>query len=248
MNGVKPCRKGKTAFFLTLMIIAIVAFFAHDLAYSAETSDKGRPLGPVEATAALDRLSGVQAGISYLTARTVQTKTSPVLEGIVRTEGSIWLKRPSFLRWEIERPERLVIVADAEAMTIYRPKAREAIRRLLANDMSARYTMEFFSSGMTLSMEELSKRFGVTVYSQGATTVVELRPKSRFAGKFLKEAVIAYGTDGIPVWFEVENANGAITRTEFGSVAVNTEIPPETFKLQLPGDVVVRQLGEEEVR
>lgn len=236
------------ASFLTALLISTAIFFAPSQALGIEKGLMGQALSPAEAQIALERLSGVQAGISSMTASTVQMKTSPLLEGVVRTEGRIWIKRPAFLKWDIERPERLVIVADAEAMTVYRPKAREATRRLLANDISARYTMEFFSSGMTLSMEELSKRFSVSVYSLASSTVVELRPKSRVAGKFLKKAVIAYGPDGIPVWFEVENANGSITRTELGSVALNTEIPPSTFKLQLPGDVVVRQLGEEEVR
>ncbi|MEK6758846.1 MAG: outer membrane lipoprotein carrier protein LolA [Deltaproteobacteria bacterium] len=230
------------------ILISVATLFAPVYALGIEKGRRGQPLGLSEAGAALKRLSGLQAGISSMTARTVQTKTSPLLEGVVRTDGRIWIKRPAFLKWEIDRPERLVIVADAESMTVYRPKAREATRRLLANDMSARYTMEFFSSGMTLSMEELSKRFSVSVYSQAASTVVELRPKSRLAGRFLKKAVIAYSPDGIPEWFEVENANGAITRTELGSVDVNTEIPQAAFKLQLPGDVVVRQLGEEEVR
>ncbi len=248
MHSIKTCRKGSNPFFLMLLFISISTLFAPGFVLAVEKGRMGQPLGPTEAGAALERLSGIQAGISTMTAGTVQVKTSPLLEGVVRTQGRIWIKRPAFLRWEIDRPERLVIVADAQALTVYRPKAREATIRLLANDMSARYTMEFFSSGMTLSMEELSKRFSVSVYSQASSTVVELRPKSRLAGKFLKKAVIAYGPEGIPEWFEVENANGAITRTELGSVDVNSEIPQATFKLQLPSDVVVRQLGEEEVR
>lgn len=248
MHSRKTCRKGSISFFLMALMISVATLFAPVYALGIEKGLMGQPLGPVEAGAALERLSGVQAGITSMTALTVQTKTSPLLEGVVRTEGRIWIKRPAFLKWEIDRPERLVIVADAEALTVYRPKAREATRRLLASDMSARYTMEFFSSGMTLSMAELSKRFSVSVYSQASSTVVELRPKSRVAGKFLKKAVIAYGPDGIPEWFEVENANGAITRTELGSVDIRSEIPQAAFKLQLPNDVVVRQLGEDEVR
>lgn len=240
--------RGGISFFLIALLISVATLFAPSYALGIEKGRIGKPLGPAEAAAALERLSGIQAGISSMSGLTVQTKTSPLLEGVVRTEGRILTARPAFLRWEIDRPERLVIVADAESMTVYRPKAREATRRLLANDMSARYAMDFFSSGMTLSMEGLSKRFTVTVYSQASSTVVELRPKSRLAGRFLKKAVIAYGTDGIPMWFEVENANGGLTRTELDSVALNPEIPLSAFKLDLPGDVVVRQLGEEEVR
>lgn len=240
--------RGGSAFFRAVFFLFFALLFAPITAYCAETSRFGHPLRASDAAAALDRLSGIQASISSMSGRTVQTKTSPLLEGIVRTEGRIWTARPAFLRWEIDRPERLVIVADAESMTVYRPKAKEATRRLLANDMSARYAMDFFSSGMTLSMEGLSKRFNVTVYSDAASTVVELHPRSRVAGRFLKKAVIAYGKDGIPEWFEVENANGALTRTELDAVDINPEMPPSTFKLVLPGDVVVRQLGEEEVR
>ncbi len=240
--------RGGSTVFLTVFFFFLALFFAPLTACRAEADRFGPPLEAADAAMALERLSGIQAGITSMTGRTIQKKTSPLLEGVVRTEGRIWTARPSFLRWEIEKPERLVIVADADAMTVYRPKAREATRRLLANDMSARYVMDFFSSGMKLSMEGLSKRFSVAVYSQAASTVVELRPKSRIAGRFLKKAVIAYGKDGIPIWFEVENANGALTLTELSEVAVNRDLQPAIFKLELPAGVVVRELAQEEVR
>lgn len=248
MHGAIRDYRGGTAVFLTAFFMFLAAIFVPVTAHCAEAVPIGPPLGAAEAVVALERLSSIQAGITSMTASTVQSKTSPLLEGVVRTEGRIWTARPAFLRWEIERPERLVIVADAESMTVYRPKAKEATRRYLANDVTARYMMDFFSSGMTLTMEGLSKRFTVAVYSQAASTVVELRPKSKVAGRFLKKAIIAYGRDGMPLWFEVENANGASTVTELSEVAVNRDLPPATFKLELPAGVVVRELAEEEVR
>ncbi len=227
---------------------AILLFFFAPAPYAAvETGVLGEPLGPAESEDAIERLRVMQAGIESMAAHVSQRKTTPLLVEEIRTEGSILLKKPHFLRWEVDAPEKLVVVIDGEVMWQYRPDAKEARKRVLSNDVIARQTMRFFSSAMSLSMEDLSKRFLTAVYKVDGSTVVSLRPRSKMAGRYLKRILIWYGDDdGALEKFLMEGKEESVTVTEFGDVRINTDIDENVFKLVLPGDVRIISLEEDE--
>lgn len=230
---------GPGPFFRAALVLALPVFFLFFACVNAAGAGT-RPLGAEESRAEVERLGALQAGTDSMAALVRQRKTGRNQARAVNTEGSILLKKPNLLRWEIRSPERLTIVVDGSYMWVYRPRAGEARKRDLARDMVARYTTEFFTSALMVSYEDLSKRFNVAVYKENADTVLELVPKSTIALKYLKKVSISYrASDGMPERFVVEGQNGNVTTTEMGEI--RTEVPAgnDDFRLDLPKDVKI---------
>jgi len=224
---------------LLLLALSSVAVAGNDTS--------GVLLSEVDARAAIVELRAQHAGIDTFSAVTVQRKTSALLAEEVRTEGNIVLKKPNLLRWEIQRPTKLIIVADGTAMWIYRPDKKEAEKRILSDDVVARYAMEFFSSTMAFSMERLSKRFLVEIYKGHGGTVLKLRPRSKMAARHMESLSIWYrGGDGAPEKLVLRSKNKGTTITEFKDVSLNVELGEDQFTLALPKDVLVLGMEEDE--
>ncbi|MFQ5585989.1 MAG: outer membrane lipoprotein carrier protein LolA [Thermodesulfobacteriota bacterium] len=186
------------------------------------------------------KLRDGQAAIDSMVMTVHQRKTTALLEEDIETSGTVFLKKPNLLRWEVEKPEKAVVVVDGEVMWQYRPKTNKAYKRLLSHDVKARDTMRFLASVMSLSIGDISKRFSTSVYRENEKTVLALRPKSRIVAKYLKSVFIWYREhDGIPVRFIMEGRDGSTTTTEFTNIKVNTGIDDDTFRLALPEGVWV---------
>lgn len=231
--------------FATAMLSLIVP-----LASAADsTPDLGLPLDSAEAKAAIERLKEIQSGIDTLVAYVRQKKVIPLLVQDINTEGKILLKKPNLLRWEIQRPEELLVVIDGKVLWQYRPQAEEATKLILSQNTAARYTMELFFSTMNLSLDGdgLSKRFSVAVYMVSDSTVISLKPKSIIAGKYLNHILIWINTrEGTPEKFEVEGRKGSVTITEFSDVKVNKEVKDDAFKFLPPKGVRVIAMDDGE--
>ncbi len=239
-------KAGCSAAILLLVFLSSSVFAVGDL--------PGRLLGEVESRAVIEVLSTQHAGIETLSAVTLQRRTSPLLAEEIVTEGVIVLKKPNLLRWDIEQPSRLVIAVDGTAMWIYHPDKKEAEKRVLSDDVVARYAMEFFSSTMNLSIERLSKRFFVEIYKgeggeskTGSSIILKLRPRSKMAARHLDSIAIWYREkDGSPERMTLRSRNKAVTTTEFKEVELNVAVGAEKFALALPGDVLITGLMEED--
>lgn len=200
----------------------------------------GRLLSVADSKATIEKLRVQHAGIETFSAVTLQKRSSALLAEEVRTEGAILLKKPNLLRWDIERPLRLMIAVDGTAMWIYRPDKKEVEKRVLSDDPVARYAMEFFSSTMNFSMERLSKRFFVELYKNDGSIILALRPRSKMASRHLESINIWYREeDGSPMRLVLKSKNKGITITEFKKVRLNVEAKAERFSLVLPGDVLI---------
>jgi len=234
----------RAAIFFTVLLAAL---FSASPGMSGQL-DLGEPLDAAEAASAFDRIKNAQAGIDSVLARVRQTKSSPLLDKDIVTEGSVLLKKPDLMRWEIVSPQKMVVVADGEALWVYRPAKRDATKRLLAGDMVARYTVGFLSSSMNFSLDEISKNFKLLTYVKDDATIILFQPKSKMLSRFLKDLKIFYGPDGLPRRFEVQTKDGSTTSTEIGEVVVNSVKDNTPFSLKLPSGTVVRTLGAEETR
>src|SRR3989338_10012423 len=72
----------------------------------------GKPLTSEEMAEAIGRLKDSQKNIDAISASVSQTKKNPLLKEEITTEGTIVLKKPNLLHWDIARPERLTTIAD----------------------------------------------------------------------------------------------------------------------------------------
>lgn len=200
----------------------------------------GRPLQSQEIREVVNKIKDAQKGIDAISAVAYQRKKTPLLAKEIATEGTIILKRPNLLHWEVKRPERLTIIVDGKIMWIYHPDSQEAQKYILSEQFIARQAMEFFSSAMDMSLEEMGKRFDVAVYNPNTSFVFEMRPKSSMAAKYLTAVYIWYKNgEGVPYKFEVLGKNGNTTITELRDVVVNPSLKESLFYFDVPAEAII---------
>ncbi|MFQ5901088.1 MAG: outer membrane lipoprotein chaperone LolA [Thermodesulfobacteriota bacterium] len=225
-----------------LSAIIFIFFIFPTFVNSQETSFAlpEQSLNKEDATLAIERIKELQKDIEAITARVSQKKSSKLTEKDIETEGTITLKKPNLLYWEVEIPERVIIVVDGKRLWVYHPALKEVKRELLSRNVAARYTMDFFSSSMEMSIEKLEKRFEVAVYHPSDNYVFELRPKSKIAAKYLTVIYIWYREkDGVPVRFEVVGKKNNRTVTDLNKVSINPDIEKELFHFKVPEGVKI---------
>lgn len=174
-------------------------------------------------------------------ATVIQDKTLVQLKEPVHVEGTVILEKQGMLRWEARVPEKSVTIIDRDTIRIYYPDDGEAEIHKLSDHFIARSTMTFFGSVMWGTMEDMEKRFIVSVRQSGGELLFELEPRSKIVSRYLSSIVIYYSSQtGMPRGFEVTTPRGDRTVTRIEELTVNPEIAADTFTLKLPSDVRVR--------
>ena len=209
---------------------------AFPAAFATATPDG--PLSPADRTALFERLRSRQAGIRAFRATVTQKKRSPLLlaEGV--TEGRILFGRPDRFRWESDKPERRIVVADGTTLTVYDPVRKEAERHDQRDQFAARMAVEFMTTGMGGSLADLEKRFRVEAERRGREVVLTLTPKARWLLRAVKSITIRQPDEGaVPAGIVVLGARGDRTETLLSDVVLNSAIPADAFLLKLPPGV-----------
>lgn len=237
----------KKCLFTCIPLLVLFIFHATVKPQEISVARPAQPLSREEASAAIERIGELQKDINAITARAFQKKKTALTEREIDAEGTITLKKPNLLYWEVERPEKVIIVADGKRLWVYHPSLKEVQRYLLSGDMAARSTMEFFSSSMAMTIEKLEKKFEVVVYHPSESYVFELRPRSKIAMKHLSAIYIWYREkDGIPVRFEVIGQKDSRTVTTFNDISINPEIADGLFHFEVPKGVRITNEDENE--
>jgi outer membrane lipoprotein-sorting protein len=220
------------------VMAALVAFLGTCPVASAAPT--GRPLEGDERIRAVQALQARQRDVASLRAAVVQRKRHPLLKDEVVTEGSLIVKRPDRVRWEMTRPERAIVVIEGNTLLVYHPERGEAERRDLRDDFGTRAAAEFLTAGFGLAVEDLERRFRVDVYREGGWLRFWLTPKSAWVAKVITEVVITQEDgDALPRRIVVVGAKGDRTETLLTDVTLNAPLPADAFALRLGPDVRV---------
>lgn len=192
-----------------------------------------------------ERLKEIQKDMSSMHATVSQEKQLSVLKKKIQAKGTIIMAKPNMLRWEVTKPEKSITVIDGETMTIYHPDAREAQVYNLSDNLLARNTMSFFATAMGGNLNEMEKKFTVTVFRNDGKIVFKLIPLSSIARKYLSGIAVYYDeATGLPGGFEVTTTKGDKTITKLADIKINPEIRSDAFELKMPGDVWITNKAE----
>jgi len=102
--------------YLTAVLGVLMLVFSggvHDLGAATESSD-------LTIDQILDRVEKKYAD-SKFSADFIQKSTIKAMEIADLATGKVYIKYPGMMRWEYEKPERQVIITDADKLWIYRP-------------------------------------------------------------------------------------------------------------------------------
>lgn len=170
-----------------------------------------------------------------------QDKDLVALRKPIHVEGTVILEKPGLIRWEANVPEQSVTIIDRKTIQVYYPDDREAEIHKLSDHFIARNSMTFFGSIMWGDMENIEKRFAVSIHHDRGDLLIQLEPHSKIVSRYLSSIMIRYNSQtGMPLGFEVTTPKGDRTVTRIEELTVNPEIDNDAFTLKLPPDVRVR--------
>jgi outer membrane lipoprotein carrier protein len=185
-----------------------------------------------------------QKKVTGMTAVVVQRKRHPLLKDEAVSRGKLFFRKPALLRWELESPEKMVLVMDGRKVTTYFPTRKEAERKDLRDDPSSRYMLEFFESGISAPLPELERRFHVALFRSDNEMILQLIPRSRMVLRAVASIRIYQDpVEGRPRRILVDGPRGDRTETTFSEVTFNPGFPPDTFALRLGTEVRVTETG-----
>jgi outer membrane lipoprotein-sorting protein len=209
-----------------------------------ETVPDGKTISGSERDRWFEEARERQKGITGLSAVVVQRKRDPLLKNEVVSRGKLSFRKPALLRWEVESPEKMVVVMDGRTVTTYYPTRKEAERRDMQDDFASRAALGFFESGISASLPELERRFHVDLFRSDDEVVLRLIPRSKMLSRVVASIRIYQDpTAGRPRRIVVEGARGDRTETTFSGVTHNPDFPPDTFALRLGPEVRVTETG-----
>jgi outer membrane lipoprotein-sorting protein len=209
-----------------------------------ETVPGGKTISGAERDRWFEEVRERQKGITGLSAGVVQRKRDPLLKNEAVSRGKLSFRKPASLRWEVESPERMVVVMDGRTVTTYYPTRKEAERRDMQDDFASRAALGFFESGISASLPELERRFHVDLFRSDDEVVLRLIPRSKMLSRVIASIRIHQDpVEGRPRWIMVEGTRGDRTETTFSGVILNPEFPLGTFTLRLGPEVRVTETG-----
>ena len=209
-----------------------------------EAVPDGRTISGAEKERWFEEVRERQKGITGLSAAVVQRKRDPLLKNEAVSRGKLSFRKPASLRWEVESPERRIVVMDGRTVTTYYPKRKEAERRNIQDDFASRAALGFFDSGISSSLPELERRFRVDLFRSDNQVVLRLIPRSKMLSRVIASIRIHQDPlEGRPRRIVVEGARGDRTETTFSGVTLNPDFPPDTFALRLGPGVRVTETG-----
>jgi outer membrane lipoprotein-sorting protein len=224
------------------IILALLLAPRPDLAEG--TVPDGRTISGAERDRWFEDLRERQKGITGLSAVVVQRKRDPLLKNEAVSRGKLSFRKPASLRWEVESPERMVLVMDGRTVTTYFPKRKEAERRNMRDDFASSAALGFFETGISASLPELERRFHVVLFRSDDEVVLRLIPRSKMLSRVIASIRIHQDpVEGRPRRIVVEGARGDRTETTFSGVILNPDFPPDTFSLRLGPGVRITEPG-----
>ncbi|HSB71505.1 MAG TPA: outer membrane lipoprotein carrier protein LolA [Candidatus Methylomirabilis sp.] len=193
----------------------------------------------------IERLQQRQREVTGVRAAVVQRKRHPLLAGEAVSQGVLLFRRPNLVRWEMSRPDRTIILFDGRTVLTYHPDREEAERRDLRDDFGVRSAVDFLTSGMSLAISDLEKRFQVELYRKDGQLVLRLTPRSRLLARVIASvAIYQHEGEAIPRQIEVIGQKGDRTEITLTGVAINPRFPEDAFILHLGPGVRVTDVGK----
>lgn len=226
-----------------IALVAAFLFCRHSLGL-VEAAPTDYEIQGDERAQVLDRWQQQRREVTSVRATVFQRKRHPLLREEAISEGTFLYRRPNQVRWEVDKPERTIIVTDGHTLLVYRPDSNEAERRDLRQDFMARATLQFLTSGMSLDITELEKRFQVGLYRENSRLALRLIPRSRLVAQTVASIIIYQGKEeAIPRQIVVVGQKGDRTETTLTHVSINPHVSEDAFTLRLGPGVQVTDVG-----
>lgn len=161
----------------------------------------------------------------------MQANFTQVVNSKQTNKGTMAIQRPGRFRWQIESPNKQVIIADGKNIWIYDVDLEQAVKQ----KMNAQYSV---NPAMLLSgsVTELQKYFSVTKLKKTPGLWFELKPKQQNS---MFQSVRMQFVDGQLKSMLVSDNLGNKSVITFSNAIINAKLNPNLFKFTAPKGVDV---------
>jgi len=200
------------------------------LAAAAPHKDPGRALAR--------RVQSYYAHTKDFSARFAQRYTYLAIGRTEESSGTVKVKRPRFVRWDYEKPERRSLFVEGKTLWIWRPDDKEAqVKRDFGGDqLSSAFT---FLWGRGDLLTEFSARAGAPQKDLPAGDTLELEPLKPIAG--VARLLFVVAKDGRVLASVVTNPQGDVNRIVFSDAKIDQGLPDALFHFEPPKDAYVQE-------
>ncbi len=169
-----------------------------------------------------------------------QVSTIKAMEITDTASGKAFFKHSGKMRWEYQKPERQIIITDAETLWIFRPDDDQVMVGKAPN---------FFGSGKGASfladMSQLEKKFSISLGKSMAKDLVVLKllPKEKMYD--VSEIYLSISTDNFNiVQIVTYNSYRDENLIQLSDIKFKHQLDDSMFKFKIPEGVEVLQLDE----
>jgi outer membrane lipoprotein carrier protein len=150
------------------------------------------------------------------------------------SEGTVQVKKPGYVRWDYEKPDKRSIFVEGKTLWIWRPDDKEAqVKRDFGGDqLSSAFTF-LWGKG------DLLKEFSPRVVDAPGGEGLELTPKKPVAG--VQKLLFVVGKDGQVLSSVVTNPQGDVNQIVFSNPKVDQGLSDKLFHFEPPKGAYVQE-------
>ncbi|HEX2569271.1 MAG TPA: outer membrane lipoprotein chaperone LolA [Polyangia bacterium] len=153
--------------------------------------------------------------------------------------GDVWLKKPGRMRWDYQKPEKKLMVADGETLWIYEPEDQQVFRQSMTASSLPSSVSFLFGKGRLSDEFEITRETSSDLARPGEV-VLKLVPRQATAQYrylvFLVDEKTAMVTGTV-----VYDQQGGQSRLDFQNVEVNRGVADDKFQFKPPAGTRILQ-------
>jgi outer membrane lipoprotein carrier protein len=206
-----------------ILILALIAA-------AGPQKDSGRALAR--------RVQAYYARTKDFSARFAQHYTYLAMGKSEDSSGTVQVKRPRFVRWDYEKPERRTLFVEGKTLWIWRPDDKEAqVKRDFGGDqLSGAFT---FLWGRGDLLKEFSSKAVPAQKDLPPGDALQLDPLKPIPG--VAKLLFVVGKDGRVLASVVTNPQGDVNQMVFSEAKVDQGLPDSLFHFEPPKDAYVQE-------
>ena len=183
-----------------------------------------------------------------ITGKLQKTEFTAVLDDVSKESGRMWLQRTDgkvTMRVEIDVPQPKSVGVEGSSASIYYPKMNTV--QIYDLGKAGALVDQFLAIGFGSSGKDLQKNYAVTpggeeMVNGEKATRLKLVPKSAKVLEQIKSVELWIPLNaGHPVQQKVIEPGGDYYLFTYSELKLNPDVPPDAFRLKLPGNVHVEK-------
>lgn len=188
----------------------------------------------------LDKVQKHYEGLKDYTADFVQIYTRAALSRTSESRGRLMLKKPGMMRWEYQKPEPKLWIADGKKLWVYEPEFNQVvIDNNFRTDRLSDSIRFLWGEGNLADSFDAKVGDPKEVGAPPGTPVLELIPKRD--ATYAKLVLILDPKTGHVVESVIHETSGNTNHFKFSNLKINTGLEKDLFHFEVPPDTDVTE-------